>query len=117
MLFCVVLAVRLLSATQPYQAILEGALGRAYCEKYLSGQKWTNTHPSTVVEFRVPAALVAALMARQHKAEDGAVSMGLGSKAGGGLPLFNAALKDGTADFRIVKVKRRVSTPEPKRKF
>ena len=105
--------------SQPYQAIIEGAGGRVYSEKYLNGAKWTNTHPSTVVEFTVPSALIADLMARQHKAEDGAISMGLGDKAGKGLPLFNAALADSAtgSSFRIVKVKRRVSTAAPKRKF
>lgn len=108
-----------LPGSQPYQAIIEGACGRVYSEKYLHGSKWTNTHPSTVVEFTVPAALIAQLMERQHKAEDGAISMGLGDKAGKGLPMFNAALADKAtgSSWRIVKVKRRVSTATPKRKF
>jgi hypothetical protein len=103
---CHLLAHNALPDTQPYQTIVEGAAGRAYAEKYLSGTKWVDTHPTTIAEFVVPRALVERLFAIQHKAEDGCVSMGLGDKAGKGLPLFNAALKDGggAAAWRIVKV-------------
>ena len=94
-----------LPGTQPYQAIIEGTAGRAYAEKYLSGAKWVNTAPTTVVEFSVPITLVAELFKLQHKAEDGAVSMGLGHKAGGGLGLFNASISV-SKTWRIVKVKR-----------
>jgi hypothetical protein len=66
-----------------------------------------NTSPSSVIEFIVPRELIATLFARQHKAEDGAVSMGLGDRAGAGLPLFNDTLANGTSRWRIVKVKRR----------
>eukprot|EP00050_Salpingoeca_kvevrii_P014417 m.35938 g.35938 ORF g.35938 m.35938 type:complete len:175 (+) comp5752_c0_seq1:274-798(+) len=98
-----------LPATQPYQAIIEGANGRAYSEKYLRGHKRVDTHPTTVVEFVVPQALIDELFQRQHKPEDGALSMGLGPKAGDGLSLFNAALEAGEASVRIVTVKRGAS--------
>jgi len=100
------LAHNALPSTQPYQAIIEGKAGRAYAEKYLTGAKWVNTAPTTVVEFSTPVALVNTLFTRQHKAEDGAVSMGLGDKAGGGLGLFNASIAEGATTWRIVKVKR-----------
>ena len=94
--------------TQPYQAIIEGpVVGRAYAEKYLKGMKKVDTAPTTVVEFCIPSTLVEELMAIQHKVEDGAISMGLGDKAGGGLPLFNAALRTPPSSFRLVLVKRR----------
>ncbi|KAL6065520.1 Peptidylprolyl isomerase [Balamuthia mandrillaris] len=92
--------------TQPYQAIIEGPVGREYAEKYLAGRKWVDTSPSTVVEFDPPESLVKTLFERQHKAEDGAISMGLGDKAGGGLPLFNESMDKGETTWRIVKVKR-----------
>eukprot|EP01060_Flectonema_neradi_P000611 TRINITY_DN10385_c0_g1_i1.p1 TRINITY_DN10385_c0_g1~~TRINITY_DN10385_c0_g1_i1.p1 ORF type:complete len:177 (+),score=21.28 TRINITY_DN10385_c0_g1_i1:39-569(+) len=95
-----------LPSTQPYQAIIEGDKGREYAEKYLTGKKWVDTAPTTVVEFVVPCKLVETLMAIQHKAEDGCLSMGLGNKAGNGLPLFNKSLQSGESSFRIVKVKR-----------
>ena len=95
--------------TQPYQAVIEGKGGRVYAEKFLTGRKWVDSRPTTVVEFRVPASLVAALMELQHKPEDGVVSMGLGDKAGGGRPLLNKALASGSASWRIVKVKRPIS--------
>eukprot|EP01061_Rhynchopus_euleeides_P021305 TRINITY_DN34770_c0_g1_i1.p1 TRINITY_DN34770_c0_g1~~TRINITY_DN34770_c0_g1_i1.p1 ORF type:complete len:180 (+),score=68.72 TRINITY_DN34770_c0_g1_i1:38-541(+) len=96
-----------LPSTQPYQAIMEGPAGRDYAEKYLNGKKWVDTSPTTVVEFAVPRAVVDQLMAIQCKPEDGVLSMGLGNKAGGGLPIFNAALQaGGGAGYRIVKVKR-----------
>lgn len=65
-----------------------------------------DTAPTTVVEFRVPVSLIQTLFQRQHKAEDGACSMGLGHKAGRGLPLFNDALAKGLSTWRIVMVKR-----------
>eukprot|EP00696_Hemimastix_kukwesjijk_P014449 gnl/Hemi2/28456_TR9417_c0_g1_i1.p1 gnl/Hemi2/28456_TR9417_c0_g1~~gnl/Hemi2/28456_TR9417_c0_g1_i1.p1 ORF type:complete len:203 (-),score=78.02 gnl/Hemi2/28456_TR9417_c0_g1_i1:292-900(-) len=95
-----------LPGTQPYQAIIEGPPGREYSEKYLNGKKWVDSCPTTVVEFTPPAALIALLMGQQCKVEDGAVSMGLGDKAGGGLGLFNASLACGDTTWRIVKVKR-----------
>eukprot|EP01059_Diplonema_ambulator_P016391 TRINITY_DN27871_c0_g1_i1.p1 TRINITY_DN27871_c0_g1~~TRINITY_DN27871_c0_g1_i1.p1 ORF type:complete len:183 (+),score=29.74 TRINITY_DN27871_c0_g1_i1:56-550(+) len=95
----------ILPDTQPYQAIIEGDNGRVYAEKYLNGKKWVDTSPTTVVEFKIPEETVAALMAIQCKAEDGAMSMGLGSKAGKGLPLFNKALAE-RGSWKIVKVKR-----------
>jgi hypothetical protein len=95
-----------LPATQPYQAIIEGEAGRSYAEKYLAGKKWVDTAPTTVMEFDCPAQLIEALFAIQHKPEDGAMSMGLGHKAGGGLPLFNQSLADGSTTWRVVKVKR-----------
>lgn len=96
-----------LPATQPYQAIIEGPQGRAYSAKYLNGLKRTDTHPTTVVEFKAPVAVVQRIREVQCKVEDGAISMGLGDKAGKTLPLFNASLRDGSATFRLVHVKRR----------
>jgi len=98
-----------LPSTQPYQAIIEGPTGRAYAEKFLRGHKKVDTAPTTVVEFVVPAKLVEDLMARQCKVEDGAISMGLGNKAGNGLSLFNEALQLPSSGFRIVLVKRRAN--------
>ncbi|GIQ85060.1 hypothetical protein KIPB_006672 [Kipferlia bialata] len=92
--------------TQPYQAVIEGEAGRLYAEKFVLGSKKVNTHPRTVVEFCVPRSLVDTLFAMQHKCEDGVLSMGLGDKAGKGLPLFNEALSTGQATYRIVRVKR-----------
>mmetsp|Transcript_9776 Transcript_9776/g.13462 ORF Transcript_9776/g.13462 Transcript_9776/m.13462 type:complete len:175 (+) Transcript_9776:38-562(+) len=100
--------------TQPYQAIIRGKSGRIYSEKYLKGHKKVNTNPTTVVEFDVPTALIDNLFERFHKPEDGALSCGLGPKAGGDLNLFNEALRcDETKSsgqcgtWRIVTVKRR----------
>jgi hypothetical protein len=92
--------------TQPYQAIIEGSVGRNYANKYLTGQKWTDTNPTTVVEFTVPVDVIETLKKIQIKAEDGALSMGLGHKAGGGLHIFNDSMKKGDTTWRIVKVKR-----------
>jgi hypothetical protein len=93
--------------TQPYQSIVEGLIGRDYADKYLTGKKTTDTSPSTIVELTVPITIVEQLSAIQTKVEDGAISMGLGDKAGGGLALFNEALiKHGS--FRIVKIKRSI---------
>ena len=103
---CHLVAHGMLPATQPYQAIIEGERGRGYAEKYLVGHKKVDTDPTTVVEFVVPRSLIAALFARQHKVEDGAMSMGLGAKAGDGLGEFNAALERGEATWRIVTIKR-----------
>lgn len=96
-----------LPATQPYQTITRGEEGRAYCESYLRSNKKVDTHPTTVVEFNCDAALVDHLFAIQHKPEKGCLSHGLGDKAGNTLALFNSALADGTATWRIVLVKRR----------
>lgn len=98
----------LLPETQPYQAIIEGFIGFWYANKYLTGQKFTDTHPSTIAEFCCPNELINILEKIQTKVEDGAMSMGLGNKAGGGLDLFNASLKDGTTTFRFVKIKRTI---------
>ncbi|KAJ3297738.1 hypothetical protein HK104_000149 [Borealophlyctis nickersoniae] len=92
--------------TQPYQTIVEGARGWWYSNKYLTGQKKTNTHPSTVVEFTCPVELIEKLKTMQIKVEDGAMSMGLGCKAGGGLGMFNESMRNGETTYRIVKVKR-----------
>jgi len=96
----------ILPDTQPYQAIIAGPTGRWYANKYLNGQKRTDTHPSTIVEFTCPIALIDQLKDIQVKVEDGALSMGLGDKAGGGLPIFNQSILDGQTSFRIVKIKR-----------
>lgn len=95
-----------LPSTQPYQAIIEGEIGREYANKYLCGAKWTRTNPTTIVEFIAPTQLIELLKSKQMKIEDGALSMGLGDKAGKGLPLFNESLRTGETTFRIVKVKR-----------
>lgn len=92
--------------TQPYQAIIAGYVGRWYANKYLTGKKWTDTKPSTIVEFVTPTELVETLKKMQCKVEDGAISMGLGNKAGKGLPLFNKSIAEGNTSWRIVKVKR-----------
>jgi hypothetical protein len=96
-----------LPSTQPYQAIIEGTVGRTYSEKYLRGHKKVDTKSSTVVEFLVPRPLIKNLFDMQHKVEDGAMSMGLGDKAGKGLPLFNESLSSRDTTWRIVLVKRR----------
>mmetsp|Transcript_48225 Transcript_48225/g.134909 ORF Transcript_48225/g.134909 Transcript_48225/m.134909 type:complete len:185 (-) Transcript_48225:1512-2066(-) len=101
-----------LPSTQPYQAIIEGERGRTYAEKYLRGHKSVDTSPTTVVEFTAPRHLIATLFEIQHKVEDGALSMGLGDKAGKGLPLFNASLASGETTYRIVLVKRQVARSE-----
>lgn len=72
------------------------------------GHKRTDTSPSTVVEFVCPVELIEGLKKRQMKVEDGALSMGLGCKAGKGLEVFNESLRCGETRWRIVKVKRRV---------
>ena len=95
-----------LPETQPYQAIIEGEEGRLYANKYLVGAKRTNTNPTTVVEFSVPTELIETLKGRQMKIEDGALSMGLGHKAGKGISLFNQSMRQGYTTYRIVKVKR-----------
>ncbi|CAF1613425.1 unnamed protein product [Adineta ricciae] len=95
-----------LPASQPYQAIIEGENGRIYANKYLNGNKWTNSNPTTIVEFTVPIDLMELLKEKQMKIEDGALSVGLGCKAGKGLPLFNERIRDGLITYRIVKIKR-----------
>ncbi|KYR02810.1 hypothetical protein DLAC_00275 [Tieghemostelium lacteum] len=99
----------LLPDTQPYQAIIQGSVGRNYANKYLTGKKWTNTSPSTIVEFTCPVELVEQLKKIQIKVEDGALSMGLGSAAGGGLPLFNDSIANQQTSWRIVKIKRPIT--------
>ena len=95
-----------LPSTQPYQAIIEGEEGRIYSNKYLSGKKKVDTNPTTVVEFTMPILLLEEIKAKQMKIEDGVMSMGLGNKAGGQLPLFNEYLANGEITYRIVNVKR-----------
>ncbi|CAF3725462.1 unnamed protein product [Adineta steineri] len=97
---------RQLPDTQPYQAIIEGENGRLYANKYLTGAKWTSTSPTTIVEFCAPIELIETLKQKQMKVEDGALSMGLGDKAGKGLPIFNESIRNGDTTFRIVKIKR-----------
>ncbi len=97
-----------LPSTQPYQAVIRGHGGRVYADKFVDGVKKNDTHPTTVVEFDVSAELADELFKRQHKAEDGALSHGLGHAAGKTLPLFNEALATGQAQYRIVRVKRRL---------
>lgn len=97
--------------TQPYQAIVEGDIGRTYMEKHLTGQKSVDTNPTTVVEFTINNDLLDVLWSldmykKQHKIEDGCISMGLGFKAGKGLDLFNRQLLVGEITYRIVKVRR-----------
>jgi hypothetical protein len=92
--------------TQPYQAIIEGENGRLYANKYLTGGKYTKSNPRTIVEFCAPTELIETLKQKQMKIEDGALSMGLGDKAGKGLPLFNESMRKGETTFRIVKIKR-----------
>lgn len=96
----------ILPDTQPYQTIVEGDEGRTYAEKYLRGHKSVDSSPTTVLEFLAPRALIRQLFAMQSKNEDGAISHGLGSKGGRGLPLFNASLQNGDISWRIVFVKR-----------
>ena len=62
--------------------------------------------PTTIVEFCVPTELIERLKQKQIKIEDGALSMGLGNKAGNSLPLFNESIRKGDTTFRIVKIKR-----------
>ena len=93
--------------TQPYQTIVEGPVGRAYCEGYLHGlRKPSGNVITTVVEFLAPRRLVETLFAMQQKIEDGCFSHGLGEKGGKGLPLFNAAMDAQRISYRIVLVKR-----------
>ena len=93
--------------TQPYQTLVRGEEGLAYCKKYFQGKKRVDTNVVTIVEFVCPVALVDGLFATFHKAEDGCLSTGLGSKAGKTLSLFNAALQDGRVTFSPVFVKRK----------
>jgi len=86
------------SPTRPFP---EGPAGRRYSEKYLTGHKWVDTAPTTVIEFDCPSQLIEELFAIQHKPEDGALSMGLGHKAGGGLPLFNQSLANGATTWNV----------------
>ncbi len=95
-----------LPATQPYQTIVRGDEGLRYCRKYITGKKRVDTDITTIVEFCAPSKLVEQLFAVFHKAEDGCVSTGLGDKAGKTLPLFNAALADGSIVFCPIVVKR-----------
>ncbi|KAN0044791.1 hypothetical protein ACTA71_006314 [Dictyostelium dimigraforme] len=94
--------------TQPYQAIIEGSNGRQYANKYLTGKKWTDTNPSTIVEFTCPIELIEHCKSIQTKIEDGALSIGLGFKAGNTLKFFNDSLKSHQSTFRIVKIKREI---------
>lgn len=89
--------------TQPYQAIVEGDIGRKYMEKYLIGQKYVNSKPTTIVEFTIRKDLYEKMFKIQHKVEDGVLSIGLGNKAGNCLNLFNAGIET----YAIVLVKRK----------
>ena len=92
---------------QPYQTIVEGAVGRTYCEGYLRGlRKPSGNVVTIVVEFLAPKLLIDTLFAMQKKIEDGCFSHGLGDKGGKGLPLFNAGLAAAEISYRIVLVKR-----------
>ena len=53
---------------------MRGESGRAYAEKYLRGQKWVDSLPSTVVEFDAPTNLIEELFASQCKPEHGCLS-------------------------------------------
>jgi hypothetical protein len=92
--------------TQPYQAIIEGDQGRQYAKKFISGTKKVDTNATTVVEFSAPETLIANIKSVQMKIEDGVMSMGLGSKAGGQLPVFNQSLLNQETTWRIVNVRR-----------
>jgi len=94
--------------TQPYQTIVEGELGRKYCDKYLDGKKWVDSSPTCIIEFNTPKELIEYIFSVQHKAEDGCLSMGLGNKAGNQLALFNQALAEGKSTWTVVKVKRKL---------
>jgi len=95
-----------LPTTQPYQAIIEGATGFKYSGKYLNGAKKVDTSPTTIVEFVVPKDFLAHMLSIQSKVEDGAISVGLGGKAGNCIGMFNELMSNGVIQFRIVKVKR-----------
>lgn len=100
-----------LPATQPYQTLARNQEGRQYCESYFrAGNKYVDTHPTTVVEFDCTRSLVDAFYAKQSKVENGTISHGLGDKAGSTLPLFNRALADGSIPWRVVLVKRKPKT-------
>lgn len=94
---------KILPNTQPYQAIVEGEIGRKYMEKYLNGLKYVNSKPTTVVEFTIKKYLYDQMFKIQYKAEDGVLSIGLGNKVCNCLNLFNASIKS----FSIVTVKRK----------
>eukprot|EP00045_Choanoeca_perplexa_P019551 m.3125 g.3125 ORF g.3125 m.3125 type:complete len:168 (+) comp4530_c0_seq1:373-876(+) len=96
-----------LPATQPYQALMEAEPGRTYAEKYLRGHKKVDSMPTTVVEFCCSRSLVTWLFTKFHKAEDGVLSTGLGTKAGNTLERFNSELATGAVSWRIVLVKRK----------
>ena len=101
------LAHRKLPDTQPYQTIVEGPIGRAYCEGYLRGlRKPSGNIVTTVVEFETKKSLIDTLFSMQKKIEDGCFSHRLGEKGGKGLPLFNESLASGETTYRIVCVKR-----------
>jgi hypothetical protein len=112
-----------LPATQPYQAIIEGENGRTYAEKYLKGHKKVDTISGEggaggahVVEFCAPRSMIEGLFEIQSKVEDGAMSSGLGDKAGKGLPVFNASLASRETTWRIVTTKRKIPQSKIKRK-
>ena len=99
-----------LPTTQPYQAIIEGINGFYYSNKYLVGHKKVDTSPTTIVEFTMPKYFLEELKQIQSKIEDGAISVGLGDKAGGGITRFNEFIKDSKITFKIVKVKRSIKS-------
>jgi hypothetical protein len=101
---------RQLPSTQPYQTIVEGPDGRAYCEGegYLRGhRKPSGNVITTIVEFIAPKRLIDQLFLMFRKPEDGCFSHGLGDKGGKGLPLFNASLIAGETTFKIILVRRK----------
>ena len=99
-----------LPTTQPYQAIIEGVNGFNYSNKYLVGHKKVDTSPTTIVEFIMPKYFLEELKQIQSKIEDGAVSVGLGDKAGGGITRFNEFIGNSEITFKIVKVKRQLKS-------
>jgi hypothetical protein len=66
----------ILPDTQPYQTIVEGPIGREYCDKYLTGKKYVDSLPTTIVEFIVKKKLIEKLFKIQSKIEDGCLSIG-----------------------------------------
>ena len=110
----VVCTSRVCAGTQPYQAIIEGSRGCICSEKYLSGTKWTNTHPSTVVEFVAQRRSSSRCSHANSGRWSAVVRTG---RQGGRLAEFNSHIANGGTTWRIVKVKRRVTTAVPKRKF
>lgn len=70
--------------------------------------KKVNTCQTIIVEFTIPEKLYVKLKSIQCKVEDGAISVGLGNKAGNGIIEFNECIKNKEIYYRVVKVKRRL---------